>query len=152
MHCAVYIVLPASSLCSAAHLQGPAASPVLIAASDSDFAGCTDTGRSSAVALFKDSPILWRSAKLGSIVKNANAAEYVAASLASDEVMLFLRSLLSEFGYKLPPTPFFVDNSAAVGILKSGKVDGKIKHLAVHWHCVPERQFECVKKLMLLGF
>jgi hypothetical protein len=93
------------------------------------------------VAFFKDSPILWRSAKLGTIVNSANAAEYVAASLASDEVM-FLRSLLSEFGYKLPPTPFFVDNSAAVGILKSGKVDGKTKHLAVHWHCVPERQFD----------
>ena len=32
-----------------------------------------------------------------------------------------------------------VDNSAAVSLLESGKVDGKTKYLAVHWHCVRER-------------
>ena len=125
--------------------RGAAAAPLLGAYSDSDFANCVDTLRSvSGAAIFvRNSPVLWRSSKLGSIVKSATAAEYVAASIASDDVV-FLRNLLTEFEYDLPATPFRVDNSATVGILKSGKVDAKTKHLAVHWHCVRERQLEGV--------
>jgi hypothetical protein len=63
-----------------------ASPPVLSAWSDSDFAGCPTTARSVAgIAVFyRGSLVLWRSVKLGTIVKSATSAEYVAASLTSD--------------------------------------------------------------------
>jgi hypothetical protein len=64
----------------------------------------------------------------------------VASSLASDELQ-FLRILLSEFGYELPPTLCYVHTSAAVTILQIGPVDAKTKYLAVHWHCVRKRLY-----------
>jgi hypothetical protein len=90
---------------------------------------------------YMGSPILWRSVKMPTIVKSATSGEYVAASMASDEVV-FCRNLLREFGLTLPSTVLHVDNSAAVNILESGKVDLKTKYLAVHWHLVRERHEE----------
>jgi hypothetical protein len=72
------------------------------------------------------------------VVKSVTASEYVAASLTSDEIVV-LSILMQEFGYVLPATPLMVDNSACRALLESGKVDGKTKYLAVHWHCVRER-------------
>jgi hypothetical protein len=72
------------------------------------------------------------------IVKTATSGEYVAASMASDEVV-FSRNLLREFGLTLPASVLHVDSSAAVNILESGKVDLTTKYLAVHWHSVRER-------------
>jgi hypothetical protein len=135
-------------LCGTAELElmlGGSASldaspPVFSAWSDCDFSGCPTIARSVAgiVLFYRGSLVLWRSVKLGTIVKSATSAEYVAASLTSDEVV-FVRSILAELGHALSPTLMLVDDSAAVSLLDSGKVDGKTKYLAVHWHCVRER-------------
>jgi hypothetical protein len=90
------------------------------------------------VLYFGISPVHWRSLKLPCVVKSVTAAEYVAASMTSDEICV-IRVLLQELGYNLSVTSLNVDNSACKTILESGKVDGKTKYLAVHWHCVRER-------------
>jgi hypothetical protein len=99
--------------------------PLLRAWSNNDFAGSA-TGRSVAgiVVQLLGSSVLWRSVKLPIVVKSATAAEYVAASLASDEVV-YMRSVATELGLTLSPVPLLVDSSAAVSILQSGKVDSK---------------------------
>jgi hypothetical protein len=124
------------------------ANETLAAFSDSDFAGCPVTCRCVAgmVVFFLGSAILWKSVKTPSVVKSASSGEYVAASMTSDQ-MVFCRGLLNEFGYELPPTRLMVDNSAAVGILQSDKVDSMTKYLAVHWHCIRERHLECILEI-----
>jgi hypothetical protein len=56
-----------------------------------------------------------------------------------------------ELGFKLPRTPMYVDNTAAVAILQSGKVDAKTKYFAVHWHCVHELQEDKVISVEWVG-
>jgi hypothetical protein len=73
--------------------------------------------------------------KLSIVMKDVTAAEYVASSLASDKVQ-FLPILLSEFGNDLSTATFYVDNSAAVIILQSGRVDAKTKYRSERWHCL----------------
>jgi hypothetical protein len=90
------------------------------------------------VMYFGSFPAHWRSLKLPCVVKSVRASEYVAASLTSDEIVE-LQALLKEFGYQVLAATLMVDNSACRALLESGKVDGKTKYLAVHWHCVRER-------------
>jgi hypothetical protein len=124
-------------------LHGRNTTDTLEAYSDSDFAGYTDTYCCVAgmAVFYTVSPLLWRSVKMPTIVKSATSGEYVAASMASDEIV-FCMNFLMEFGFSLPATVLHVDNSAAMNILESGKVVLKTKYLAVHWHSVRERHEE----------
>jgi hypothetical protein len=110
--------------------------------SDSNFADDPLTMRSVAgvVVIWQHSLLLWRSVKLPDIVKSTTSAEYVAASMASDEIV-FIRNLLFQLGVLMSPTVLYVDNSAAESILKYPKADHKTKYLALHWHFVHERVF-----------
>jgi hypothetical protein len=93
---------------------------------------------SKTVDFFGLSPVNWRSVKLPCVVKSLTATEFVAASLTSDEIAV-LQALLKEFGYQVSATRLMVENSACRAVLEGGTVDGKTKHLTVHWHCVRER-------------
>jgi hypothetical protein len=110
--------------------------------SDSNFADDPLTMRSVAgvVVVWQHSLLLWRSVKLPDIVKSTTSAEYVAASMASDEIV-FIRNLLFRLGVHMSPTVLCVDNSAAESILKYPKADHKTKYSALHWHFVHERVF-----------
>jgi hypothetical protein len=72
------------------------------------------------------------------IAKSTTTAEYIATSMARDEVM-FTRSILSELGMLVPTTDLYVDNDAATMVLEKLRVDHKPKHLGLHWHCMLER-------------
>jgi hypothetical protein len=108
--------------------------------SDSNIADDQHTFRSVAgiAVLYGKSLSLWRSVKMLDIAKATTAAEYIAASMASDEVM-FTRSMLSELGMLVPITDLHVDNNAATMILEKPRVDHKTKYLGLHWHYVQER-------------
>jgi hypothetical protein len=108
--------------------------------SDSNFADDQHTFRSVAgiAVLYSKSLLLWRSVKMLDIAKSTTTAEYIAASMASDEVM-FTQSILSELGMLVPTTDLYVDNNAATMILERPRVDHKTKYLGLHWHYVQER-------------
>jgi hypothetical protein len=75
------------------------------------------------------------------IAKSTTAAEYIAASMARDEVML-TQSILSELGTLVPTTDSYVDNDAttiSLMICKKLRVDHTTKHLDLHWHYVQKR-------------
>jgi hypothetical protein len=99
--------------------------------SDSNFADDPLTMRSVAgvVVVWQHSLLLWRSVKLPDIVKCTTSAEYVAASMASDEIV-FIRNLLFQLGVHMSPTVLYVDTWHFIGILSMRGCSGKIWSLS----------------------
>jgi hypothetical protein len=66
------------------------------------------------------------------------AAEYMAASQATDELM-HVTKLLRDFGVQSKPTILMQDNQATARSLENLIDVGKTKYLSVHFHYVRER-------------
>ena len=120
------------------------APPALEAYSDSDWAGKLAAGRRSRsgwVVRYGDSPISWYSGIQKVVTQSSAEAEYVAASLAANEVV-YLRSLLTFLN--LPPkhaTVIYVDNGAAIVWTKHFSADhSRSKHVDVRYHRIRQLQ------------
>ncbi|GAB2265574.1 hypothetical protein Dimus_037838 [Dionaea muscipula] len=90
----------------------------LVAYSDSDWAGCPDTRRSTTgwCMYLGNSLISWKCKKQDCVSKSSTEAEYRAMSSACSEI-IWLRRLLAELGITLTqPTPLHADNTSAVRI------------------------------------
>ena len=108
--------------------------------SDSDFANCPDTRRSVTgyIMLLGGSPVVWASRRQPVVKKSTTAAEYVAASMATDEVMHFTK-LLADLDIAHKPIPLRQDNQATAHSLVNPVEDGKTKYIEIHYHFVRER-------------
>jgi hypothetical protein len=85
---------------------------------DSDFAGCPGTRKSTTGWIFTlaGSPIDWKSKKQSNVTTSSCEAEYMALTSGTKECM-WLRDLMDEFNVSSPSaTPIFCDNEAAVRI------------------------------------
>ena len=114
----------------------------LLGYSDSDFAGCQGTRRSTSgcVVLTAGGPAQWRARKQPCITCSTTEAEYVALNLIVKEVM-YLRSLFEEFGFPpTGPTPIFCDNMATVAISKDPVCSSRTRHVSTYFHWVREQQ------------
>lgn len=87
------------------HFQ-PSSDENLIAFSDSDWAGCPDTRRSTTgfVIFYAGIPVSWVSRIQRTISRSSCEAEYRAVSSAITE-LLWLQQLLHELGVNLPSLP-----------------------------------------------
>ncbi len=102
--------------------------------SDSSWANCIDTRRSTSGYVFalNGNLISWRPRKQSSVAKSSTEAELVALSQATQECV-WLRKLLSELGYfQKDPTILFEDNQGAINLAKNPKHHERTKHIAVH--------------------
>jgi hypothetical protein len=81
---------------------------------DSDWATCPDTRRSMSgyVITIEGSPVVWGSKKQPIVAKSTMAAEYIAASVASDDAISILK-FLDDVGIASRPLPLICDNVAA---------------------------------------
>lgn len=120
--------------------------PVLAAFSDSDFAACRDTRRSTTGLVVKNcgGPVAWRSTRQSTVAESTAEAEFVACSSASREVM-WLRQFSFEVVGKplLSPTTIYVDNQATIKLITNNQVRSKTKHLDIRLMAVRER---CAEK------
>jgi hypothetical protein len=57
-------------------------------------------------------------------------SEYLALSLGC-RALLWIRALLRELGFDLPPTPVYCDNDAAVASIQSGHLTEASRHIDV---------------------
>ncbi|CAL1357179.1 unnamed protein product [Linum trigynum] len=115
-----------------------AGSPTLRAYSDSDFAGCIDTRRSTSgwCVQFGDAFISWRCKKQDKVSKSSTEAEYRAMSEVGSEVV-WLRRLLSDFGISCPlPMDLYVDNTSAIRIAENPVLHDRTKHIEIHVHYI----------------
>ena len=111
---------------------------------DSDFAGCPGTRKSTTgwIFTYAGAPISWKSKKQDCITTSSCEAEYVALTSGTKEC-LWLRDMLGEFGLSpTRPTPLHCDNEAAVRISRDTVCHSRTKHVSLSFWFVRERQEE----------
>ncbi|GKU91768.1 hypothetical protein SLEP1_g5591 [Rubroshorea leprosula] len=80
----------------------------------------------------------WSSKKQDSVAKSTAEAEYIVASLASDQAVWF-RKLMNDLKQpQIHPTELFCDNLSAVAIVKNPILHGRTKHIKIKYHSIRE--------------
>ena len=113
----------------------------LVGFSDADWAGDVNTRRSTSGYVFRlgNATVTWASRKQATVAKSSTEAEYVALSMATQEV-IWLRRLFASLGLSGDvPTLIFEDNQGAIDISKNPKHHDRTKHIDVSHHFVRER-------------
>jgi hypothetical protein len=108
----------------------------LVVFSDSDWAGCKTTRRSTSgfLVYFAGGPISWKSKMQPTIALSSCEAEYVALTVAVKDV-LFLHQLFSELGVEIEsPTLIFGDNVASIALAKNPVKHERTKHIDIKHH------------------
>ena len=103
---------------------------------DADHAGCPDTGRSTSGYVIKmgSGAISWSSRLQTIVALSTTEAEFVAAVSAGQEI-LWLRNLLSEFGYEhSSASKLRIDNLSALSVAKNPEHHGRMKHLDLRFY------------------
>ncbi len=114
-------------------------SPVntLVGYSDSDFAGCVDTRRSTTGMLFllNGGPVAWKSHLQKPVAQSTSEAEYCATGYASRE-NVWLRAILLQLGLGQPTTPIHCDNNSAVRMVYNPEFHDRTKHIELKYHFI----------------
>jgi len=114
----------------------------VIGYTDSDFAGCIDTRKSTFgyVYLLAGGAISWKSAKQSVIVASTMEAEFVACFEATVQAN-WLRNFISGLGVVdniAKPLKIYCDNSAAIFFSKNDKYSKGAKHMKLKYFAVKE--------------
>jgi hypothetical protein len=110
--------------------------------SDSDYAGCVDTQKSTGgfVYLLAGGAVSWKSAKQTIIAASTMEAEFVACFEATIQG-LWLRNFISGLGYVdsiVKPLKIYCDNSAVVFFSKNNRYSKSAKHIEIKYLTVKE--------------
>jgi hypothetical protein len=107
---------------------------------DSDFAGDTDTRRSTTGYAFMlgGGIISWSSHLQPTVAASTTEAEYMSAASATKEA-LWLRTLMNDLGKKIETVKIFCDNQATISLLKHPVSSARSKHIDVLHHFARER-------------
>ena len=104
--------------------------------SDADWAGCTESRKStSGYAFFIGNCIVsWASKKQSIVALSSTEAEYVALCSAAQETV-WLRNLLADVGFQQStPTCVKEDNQGAMCLAKNPKNHNRTKHIDIKFH------------------
>ena len=100
---------------------------------DSDWAGCTESRKSTSGFVFSvgGCTVSWSSKKQPVVALSSTEAEYIALCRAAQEVV-WLRCLLSDVGFPLSDaTVVREDNQGAIGLAKNPQDHPRAKHIDV---------------------
>lgn len=125
-------------------LYGSTGKIIISGYSDSDYAGCLDTRRSTTGYVFtlNGSAITWCSRRQASTTRSTAEAEYIAASEASSE-LVWLNRLLGEIVPNQFDTPILhIDNESALKLVKNPVLHRRTKHIDVAYHFIRDKYDE----------
>jgi len=110
---------------------------------DSDWAGCRATRRSTSGYVFflAGGPVSWSSKRQAIVTHSSTEAEYYGLSNASREAT-WIRRLLRDFQYQEPDakkTLIFADNQGAIALGNNPEFHQRAKHIEVVWHYIREQ-------------
>jgi hypothetical protein len=111
---------------------------------DSDWAGDSDTGKSTTGWVFTlaGSPISWCTQRQRTVASSSTEAEYVAASDACKEA-IWLKGFHNEIAEVMgrpiqSAIPLAIDNKSALKLTKNPEFHGRTKHINVRHHFIRE--------------
>lgn len=113
----------------------------MICYSDSDWAGCPETRRSTGgfCSFLGSNIISWSAKRHETVSKSSTEAEYRTMSLAASEVA-WLQNLVTVMGLQQTVTPLMLcDNLSAVCLTANPRFHKRTKHFEVDFHYVRER-------------
>eukprot|EP00877_Chromochloris_zofingiensis_P013960 jgi/Chrzof1/8818/Cz03g25200.t1 len=112
----------------------------LIGYCDADYAGDTDTRKSTSGYMFilHGGAITWSSKRQATVAASTTEAEYMAAAAAVKEA-LWLRTLLSELQLDIDNITIMADNQSAIKLLRNPISSMRTKHIDVAYHFARER-------------
>ena len=111
---------------------------VLVGYSDSDWAGCVDTRRSTTgyCFMFGSGLISWKCQKQPTTARSSTEAEYRSYMDTISEA-LWLRQLLDHLvASSSSPTVIYSDSQSAIALAHNPVIRGRTKHIDVHYHFV----------------
>jgi hypothetical protein len=111
----------------------------LIAYSDSDWASDPNTRRSQSgyFLMLAGGIVSWTSHAQKTIALSSTEAEYMSISDCSRQVK-WVKTLLSEIGYKLGPIPICGDNQGSIFIASNPVTEKRSKHIDIRYHFIRE--------------
>lgn len=121
---------------------------MLQAYTDADFAGDPATSRSTSGSLIRigSGPVCWRSRLQSNVVLSTTEAEYLAATETCRQ-LAWVKSLIQELQLQdmiegAKRTTLFVDNQAAISLIKNHDNYKRSKHIALRNHYCKEEFIE----------
>lgn len=106
--------------------------------SDADYAGDTDTRKSTSGYVFHigSGVISWASIRQQSVSTSSTESEYVAACQAVKE-LVWLKSLVAELSMKTDfKIKLYVDNISAIRLIKNPVFHKRTKHIDAQYHFI----------------
>ena len=115
----------------------------IIGYSDSDFASCVDSRKSTLgyIFMYSGGDVSWRSAKQTLIAASTMEADFVSCFEATSHGV-WMKSFISKLrivdSISKPPK-VFCDNSTAVFLAKNNKIGSRSKHIDIKYLVIRER-------------
>ncbi|GKA72761.1 hypothetical protein Tco_0778977 [Tanacetum coccineum] len=112
----------------------------LIAYADADHAGCQDTRHSTSgsAQFLGDKLVSWSSKKQKCTAISSTEAEYIALSGCCAQI-LWMRSLLTDYGFQFNKIPLYCDNKSAIAICCNNVQNSRAKDIDVRYHFINEQ-------------
>ncbi|GJX27428.1 retrovirus-related pol polyprotein from transposon TNT 1-94 [Tanacetum coccineum] len=112
----------------------------LTAYADADHVGCQDTRRSTSgsAQFLGDKLVSWSSKKQKSTAISSTEAEYIALSGCCSQI-LWMRSQLTDYGFKFNKIPLYYDNKSAIALCCNNVQHSRAKHIDIRYHFIKEQ-------------
>ncbi|KAD3337079.1 hypothetical protein E3N88_32599 [Mikania micrantha] len=109
----------------------------LVAFSDSDYAGCKLTRKSTSggCQFLGNCLVSWQSKKQTSVATSTAEAEYIAAASCTSQI-LWLQTQLLDYGIKESKTLLLMDSASALCIVKNPVQHSRTKHIEIRHHFI----------------
>ena len=119
----------------------PSSETSVIGYCDSDWAGCSDSRKSTEayVFLLTGGAISWRSKKQSIVALSSCEAEYISACTAAKEAIWLSNVLQNLLGTKSPsPITVLMDNQGSIKSAQNTSINARNKHIDIRHHFVRE--------------
>lgn len=115
---------------------------MLSAFADSNYAGDTDTRRSTSgfLLIFNGGPIAWGSRRQSCVFLSTTEAEYLSMCEATKDIV-WTRRLLNSIGCKqIQPISLYCDNQGAIKLTLNPEFHRRTKHIDIRYYYIREQQ------------
>ncbi|KAJ9541769.1 hypothetical protein OSB04_028275 [Centaurea solstitialis] len=111
----------------------------LISFTDSNYGGCKLDRKSTSGScqFLGDKLVSWTSKKQNCVSTSTAEAEYVAAVSCCSQV-LWMKTQLLDYGYKLKRVPIYCDSESAIAITSNPVQHSKTKHIDIRYHFIKD--------------